>query len=320
MSGASSSSHKIPPTVVIPSAALTEPQPKQYVCEDCDKAFVSGGHLTRHRLVHSGEMKYACTFPGCTTRCARKDNLRQHYRIHYEVRDLEELKRIAPEKRRRKTRVARANTVEVPGQWSEYVPGSSGGRRPRSTNPADSHPTSHSPSPSFSGSDDGSASYGSPQSSPYRQERLPPLSLGQAQYVPARGDYIPTGYSPSVQFGGNNSSISSPVQARYEAPTRTVPTQPWPSVSGGRSDRSFPPSYPSQLPSPSSYPQAQDAYPYPQQQMQYMSFSTPGTAHSFARPGYGAAYLPSYERGDQAPWDGSSGEDRSPFRRPPGAA
>ncbi|KAJ6550216.1 hypothetical protein B0H19DRAFT_885834, partial [Mycena capillaripes] len=50
---------------------------KPYRCNDCDKAFVTTGHLTRHQRVHSGEMNYACSFPGCTTRCSRKDNLRQ---------------------------------------------------------------------------------------------------------------------------------------------------------------------------------------------------------------------------------------------------
>ncbi|KAF8206132.1 hypothetical protein K438DRAFT_1578154 [Mycena galopus ATCC 62051] len=78
LSSASSSSHKIPTSVIIPSAvASTQPQQTYYVCEDCDKAFSTASHLTRHRLVHSREMKYPCTFPGCTTRCTRKDNLRQ---------------------------------------------------------------------------------------------------------------------------------------------------------------------------------------------------------------------------------------------------
>ncbi|KAF8205194.1 hypothetical protein K438DRAFT_1818700 [Mycena galopus ATCC 62051] len=78
MSGASLSSYKIPTTVVIPfAAAPAQPQQRPYVCEDCEKAFATARLLTRHRRVHTGEMNYACAFPGCTHRCARKDNLRQ---------------------------------------------------------------------------------------------------------------------------------------------------------------------------------------------------------------------------------------------------
>ncbi|KAJ6489887.1 hypothetical protein C8R45DRAFT_752039, partial [Mycena sanguinolenta] len=52
---------------------------KPFICDDCEKSFATSGHLTRHQRVHTGEMNYACTFPGCTTRCSRKDNLRQQY-------------------------------------------------------------------------------------------------------------------------------------------------------------------------------------------------------------------------------------------------
>ncbi|KAJ7652676.1 hypothetical protein DFH06DRAFT_905103, partial [Mycena polygramma] len=50
---------------------------KPYVCDDCDKAFATSGKLARHRRVHEEHKEYACSFPGCTTRCSRKDNLAQ---------------------------------------------------------------------------------------------------------------------------------------------------------------------------------------------------------------------------------------------------
>nr|GAT47632.1 predicted protein [Mycena chlorophos] len=83
---------------------------RDHQCSYCPKIFSTSGHLSRHVRVHTGEMNYSCSFPGCTTRCSRKDNLRQHYRLHFDIRDPEELKRQAPNKKRRKTRVQRVSS------------------------------------------------------------------------------------------------------------------------------------------------------------------------------------------------------------------
>ncbi|KAJ7595036.1 hypothetical protein C8J56DRAFT_928253 [Mycena floridula] len=58
------------------------PRQKKHVCPICEKGFTTSGHLRRHSLIHSGERKYPCPFPGCEIKCSRRDNLQQHYRIH----------------------------------------------------------------------------------------------------------------------------------------------------------------------------------------------------------------------------------------------
>ncbi|KAJ6502752.1 hypothetical protein C8R47DRAFT_917913, partial [Mycena vitilis] len=50
---------------------------KPYDCDDCDKSFRTSGHLARHLRVHVGDRHHVCPFPGCKTRCSRKDNLTQ---------------------------------------------------------------------------------------------------------------------------------------------------------------------------------------------------------------------------------------------------
>ncbi|KAF7345245.1 hypothetical protein MSAN_01901100 [Mycena sanguinolenta] len=141
-----------------------EPRPlqlKPFICDDCGKSFVAGGHLTRHRRVHSGAKEYACWFPNCTKRSSRKDNLWQHYRLHFDVRNPEELRRIAPEKRRRRPRVKRVDTVNVPG--SQCAPS----------------PIYHSPSTSCSSHDSSSSteqSYEAFHDSPHAYHAPPSTS------------------------------------------------------------------------------------------------------------------------------------------------
>ncbi|KAJ6468751.1 hypothetical protein C8R45DRAFT_837665 [Mycena sanguinolenta] len=50
---------------------------RPFLCRQCQKTFVSAGHLKRHGLTHSGAKNYSCPFPGCPARCARQDNLQQ---------------------------------------------------------------------------------------------------------------------------------------------------------------------------------------------------------------------------------------------------
>ncbi|KAJ7697186.1 hypothetical protein B0H17DRAFT_928511 [Mycena rosella] len=58
-------------------AVIPETKRRPHVCADCDKSFTTSGHLVRHVRIHTGEVNHSCPFPGCMTRCARKDNLGQ---------------------------------------------------------------------------------------------------------------------------------------------------------------------------------------------------------------------------------------------------
>ncbi|KAF7312913.1 hypothetical protein MKEN_00975700 [Mycena kentingensis (nom. inval.)] len=161
---------------------------RTHICGYCSKAFSTSGHLSRHVRVHTGEMNYSCSFPGCTTRCSRKDNLRQHYRLHFDVRDPEELRRQAPHKKRRKTRVQRVATIDatVPGGVISHPAFSASASSAGDSRPSESvrrsPPLSLSPGSSAS-------SQSSPSQSPYDLEvplklepsedgvGFPPLSL-----------------------------------------------------------------------------------------------------------------------------------------------
>ena len=62
---------------LLSSSSSPPAQRRRYTCNQCDRAFTTGGHLARHARVHTGERNHKCPFPGCETRCSRQDNLQQ---------------------------------------------------------------------------------------------------------------------------------------------------------------------------------------------------------------------------------------------------
>ncbi|KAF7304116.1 hypothetical protein MIND_00643200 [Mycena indigotica] len=94
-----------------PQASTSSRPAKTRLCPHCAKRFSTAGHLSRHVRIHSSSGRtFVCAFPGCATACSRRDNLRQHYRLHFDVRDPEELHGRAPHKKWRKPRVQRVDT------------------------------------------------------------------------------------------------------------------------------------------------------------------------------------------------------------------
>ncbi|XP_036876369.1 transcription factor YY2 [Manis javanica] len=61
---------------------LQSHRPREYVCTECDKAFIDNSKLKRHQLVHSGEKPFQCMFEGCGKHFSLDFNLRTHMRIH----------------------------------------------------------------------------------------------------------------------------------------------------------------------------------------------------------------------------------------------
>jgi uncharacterized Zn-finger protein len=72
----------------IPLSLSTPTQAKKtrkFHCKEpgCFKSFLTSGHLTRHRVVHTKERNFSCLLPGCFNQFSRRDNMLQHYRSHF---------------------------------------------------------------------------------------------------------------------------------------------------------------------------------------------------------------------------------------------
>ena len=61
--------------------------PKRYPCKfretySCYKTFTTSGHASRHAKIHTAEKTVPCSWPGCSRRFTRSDNMKQHLETH----------------------------------------------------------------------------------------------------------------------------------------------------------------------------------------------------------------------------------------------
>lgn len=92
-----------------PQASPTQtPKKNKYPCPhaqrfDCADTFTTSGHAARHGKKHTGEKNILC--PDCSKAFTRKDNMKQHQRIHQSRRESSKTSKEREEHRRPKTKV-----------------------------------------------------------------------------------------------------------------------------------------------------------------------------------------------------------------------
>ncbi|KAK0633376.1 hypothetical protein B0T14DRAFT_415486 [Immersiella caudata] len=72
----------------VSAGAGAERPGKRYPCRykeshNCLKTFTTSGHASRHSKIHTAEKAVPCSYPGCTKKFTRADNMKQHLDTHY---------------------------------------------------------------------------------------------------------------------------------------------------------------------------------------------------------------------------------------------
>ena len=59
---------------------------KSFICQECNKLFVSKQNLKEHHFIHTGEKPFPCDESGCCKRFRQVSQLSIHKKIHYRER------------------------------------------------------------------------------------------------------------------------------------------------------------------------------------------------------------------------------------------